>query len=83
MANDIDAAILHVLSRIREIPTRLDAALKQFEDKLAQAGAELQAAKTLADTIVANATKAARELDTKTAALNAAFKETAKNIAAG
>jgi len=83
MTTDIDVAIGHVLSRIREIPARLDAALKIFEDKVRAAGAELDAASAVANQIVDNATKAARELDTKTAALNAAFRETAKNIAAG
>ena len=83
MTTEIDATIAHVLSRIREIPTRLDAAVKAFEDKVRAAGAELDAASAVASQIVANATKAARDLDTKTAALNAAFKETARNIAAG
>ena len=57
--SDIDATIEAVLQRIKQIPDRLEAPLKAFEEKARAALHELNAASTLADVIVDNATKTA------------------------
>ena len=80
MANDVQEAVGQILARIRAMPARVETAVKVLEETLEKISYELKSAEGLADKIISDATANARNLQTKTKALDQAFKIAAAEI---